>query len=406
MSLPKEYVDEINVLNREVVKKQPQDVIQFCANYFNARLEEHRKQLLTAKSSTLARIDEGASSGSGDGSAFSSFNVHSFTGDPTSPAAMEHKQTHHPDDPMSAPAATRAPQFPPAVIARTFPTNFNANRRTSVSAESLTPHSFEGAASPKLPDKTLPADQLARLNASVSKNFLFSNLDEDSLHVLLHALQEKRVPNRTTIIQQGDEGDFFYIVESGSVDFFVDGEKISSGGVGSSFGELALMYNAPRAATVVASSDTVLWALDRITFKKILLDKTTKKRSMYGEFLRSVPVLKVLDNYQLSKLADALNSAVYEPGSVVIREGDTGDEFYIIEAGEARVEKEGEGTVSSLSKGDYFGEVALLHDMPRQATVIAISKLKVASLGRSGFQRLLGPVVDILKKQDPTSANN
>lgn len=84
------------------------------------------------------------------------------------------------------------------------------------------------------------------------------------------------------MIRQGDVGDFFYVVEEGGVDFYIKsgnknsspglGDKVGSAGPGGSFGELALMYNAPRAASVVSTSPGVLWALDRITFRRILMD--------------------------------------------------------------------------------------------------------------------------------------
>lgn len=282
-----------------------------------------------------------------------------------------------------------------------FPMHFNANRRTSVSAESLNPAAFHGSLSEVKPT-ALTQSQLERINKSVAKNFLFSNLDEDSLHKVLGFLKEKKVPAGEVIIKQGDEGDYFYIVESGSVEYTVDGKPVGKAEAGASFGELALMYNAPRAATVTALEDCVLWALDRVTFRKIILEKTATKRKMYGDFLKEVPILSSLDVYQLNKLADALNSETFEPGSVIIKEGDVGDKFYIVESGEAEVTKEGKGKVQDLSKGSYFGEVALLNDLPRQATVSAVTKVRVVSLDKAGFQRLLGPVVDVLKKQDPT----
>lgn len=281
-----------------------------------------------------------------------------------------------------------------------MPARFNVNRRTSVSAESLHPSSLTATPTAAL-QTPLSHEQLQRLKATVRDNFLFKNLDDESLGLLLNALEEKRVPKGTHIIEQGDEGDFYYIVESGSVDFYRNGDKVGSAGPGSSFGELALMYNAPRAATVVATSDCVLWALERVTFKKTLLVKTSSQRNMYGEFLKSVPLLKGLSPYELSKLADALSTAVFQAGETVVREGETGEEFYLIEEGEALVTKGGEH-VATLTKGDYFGEVALLHDSPRQATVTAQSRLKVVFLGKSAFQRLLGPVHDLLKRNDPT----
>lgn len=383
MSLPKDYVDELNILNREIADKQPANVIEFCANYFNDRLKQLQQQ---------SKVEPGEPEQT---SLFSGFNTHSFSNDPAHANLHDH-QVEESDDTMGQ-----------GYTPRRHPANFNFNRRTSVSAERITSDSFSGASSvTRQPNKSLSVDQLSRLNEALSKNFLFSNLDDDARHLMLYSLQEKTFDAGSIIIQEGDEGDFYYIVESGNVDYYKEDEKFGSSGPGSSFGELALMYNSPRAATVKAASNVILWALDRMTFKKILLDKTTKKRSMYGEFLSQVPVLKVLNTYELSKIADALQSKVYETGEVVIKEGEVGEDFYLIESGSAVVTKEGEGKVQDLSGGDYFGEVALLNDLPRQATVTASTQLKVATLNKSGFQRLLGPVVDILKRQDPTHSSS
>lgn len=278
---------------------------------------------------------------------------------------------------------------------------YNANRRTSVSAESLNPAAFQGAAI-EAPSINLTPHQLDRLNKSVAKNFLFNNLDEDALHRVLGALKEKRASSGEVIIKQGDEGDYFYVVESGAVEYSVNDEAVGKGGPGASFGELALMYNAPRAATVTATADSVLWALDRVTFRRILLDKTATKRRMYGDFLKEVPILRSLNTYQLSKLADALSSETLEAGTEIIKEGDVADKFYIVVNGEAEVTKESEGKVQDLSHGSYFGEVALINDLPRQATVVAKTKLTVVYLDKAGFQRLLGPVLNDLKAHDPT----
>lgn len=279
--------------------------------------------------------------------------------------------------------------------------NFNAHRRVSVSAEALNPNTF-GNDNWKPPVHQLSHDQLTRLNASVIKNFLFSQLDDDSLKTIIFALEEKRYPKDSEIIKQGDEGDFFYVVEKGTVDYLVNGKIVNTSSDGSSFGELALMYNSPRAATVIAKTDCILWALDRMTFRRILLEGTAKKRSLYENFLKEVPVLQSLSTYERSKLADALNTENFKTGENVVTEGEAGENFYFIEDGTAEVIKNGHGVVTTLKKGDYFGELALLHDSPRQATVKAITPLKVVSLNKSGFQRLLGPAVDVLKLHDPT----
>lgn len=281
-----------------------------------------------------------------------------------------------------------------------LPSRFNAERRTSVSGETLHPDRFDDWTPEHYKEKT--ETQLKRLEKSIGNNFLFNRLDPDSKRLVINCLEEKHVKANDIIIKQGDEGDYFYIVEEGKVEFYVNDVRVNTSGPGSSFGELALMYNNPRAATVVATTDCILWALDRLTFRKILLGSAFKKRVLYDDLLKSVPVLQKLNTYERSKLADALETQYFGPNEIIIREGDKGENFYLIEYGEVQVIKEGKGVLATLGKGDYFGELALLKDVPRQATIKTTKKTKVATLGKSGFQRLLGPVVEVLKLNDPT----
>lgn len=272
-----------------------------------------------------------------------------------------------------------------------LPSRFNANRRTSVSGETLQPDNFEDWTPDHYVEKT--DEQLKRLETFIGKNFLFNKLDSDSKKLVINCLEERHIEQNDIIIKQGDEGDYFYVVESGTVEFYVNNNKVNTSGPGSSFGELALMYNNPRAATVIATTDCILWALDRMTFRKILLGSSFKKRVMYDDLLKTIPILKSLNPYERSKVADALDTQFFEPNEIIIKEGDVGENFYLIEYGDVDVIKKKEGIVNKLTKGDYFGEIALLNDLPRQATIKTVTKTKVATLGKSGFQRLLGPVV-------------
>ncbi|KAJ9128158.1 hypothetical protein QFC24_000450 [Naganishia onofrii] len=124
---------------------------------------------------------------------------------------------------------------------------------------------------------------------------------------------------------------------------------------------------------------------------------------MYETFLATVPILSSLETYERSKIADALESRTYQAGEEVIKEGEPGDDFYLIESGVAQVEKQGAGVIGELSKGDYFGELALLNRASRAATIRAAggegAKLRVAALGEKAFTRLLGPVREIMARK-------
>jgi cAMP-dependent protein kinase regulator len=215
------------------------------------------------------------------------------------------------------------------------------------------------------------------------------------------------------VITQGDPGDYFYVVESGSFDVFVNpsgslqpgadgmGQNVGNIKAGGSFGELALMYNAPRAATVISTEpNCTLWALDRVTFRRILMESTFARRRMYESFLEEVPLLKSLNQYERSKIADALETQKFPPGTTIITEGDPGHSFYLLESGEADAftRKNGDRSVKHYEKGDFFGELALLNDAPRAASVVASTEVKLATLGKNAFQRLLGPVEGIMRR--------
>lgn len=258
-------------------------------------------------------------------------------------------------------------EFPASLpVPIAVPVNYNRGRRTSVSAESMAPthgQVFAKTVVPKTPE------QRSRIETSIASNFLFKNLDEDQYKDVINAMTEKAVADGEKVIEQGAVGDYFYVVESGSFDCFISKnggppQKVTSYVAGGSFGELALMYNAPRAATIQATTDSVLWALDRITFRGILMENTSRKRRMYESFLEEVPLLVSLEPYERHKIADALESVYYDEGEVVVKQGDVGNNFYLIEAGEAIVTKTDENgieqEVNLLAKGVYFGGKSLI----------------------------------------------
>lgn len=131
-------------------------------------------------------------------------------------------------------------------------------RRTSVSAECMQPET-KTVYVPPVFDKSKEA--YARIKTALEKNVLFAGLEEPVRVQCYKAMVEKRVVVDDVIITQGEAGDFFYVVDSGEFDVFVNGntKPVFHYKQGGTFGELALMYNSPRAATVKATTDGILW---------------------------------------------------------------------------------------------------------------------------------------------------
>ena len=472
MSLPITYQNEIGALNRAIIREEPTDILQYCANFFHRRLESQRLEFL------LAQSQQSNSSSTMAASAFPGTNPFSQESNTTRGRGVQsieeeteeeereaNDQIGSPTDPTFRPGAGmttkasgpgssaslfgnstsgtsmfRAPfngdstgiapsesaagpppsSFPPPPSAggdNSLPTNYATGRRVSVSAESMNPNADSGDWRPPHHPKT--PEQIERLKAAVSNNFLFSSLDDESFQTILDALQEKPIPAvDIRIVVQGDSGDFFYVVEQGNFDVYIHpsgsvqagpdglGKKVATIGPGGGFGELALMYDAPRAATVVsASKPGLLWQLDRTTFRRILMDSSFQRRKMYEGFLEEVPLLSTLKGPERAKIADALTSQKYPAGTHVIRQGDPGDAFYLLESGEARAYKNGiEKPVKHYERGAYFGELALLEDKPRQASVVAKTEVKLAKLDRAGFKRLLGPVEGMMRRAQYTDS--
>jgi len=228
-------------------------------------------------------------------------------------------------------------------------------------------------------------------------------------------MTEKVVNPGDYVIRQGENGDNLYVIESGEFDVFKKNAetgqdmKVFHYSNAGAFGELALMYNCPRAATVQATSPGLLWALDRQSFRFLLVDSNRNKRKMYEDFLEQVPLLAHLTQSERSMVADCLVAQTFEDGDYVIRQGDQEEmpKLYLIEEGEARATqvpdgKEEEVEVGRMKKGDYFGERALITQEPRAANVVAVGTLKVAAMDRASFERLLGECRDIMARQIQT----
>uniref|UniRef100_A0A1D1YFA6 cAMP-dependent protein kinase regulatory subunit n=1 Tax=Anthurium amnicola TaxID=1678845 RepID=A0A1D1YFA6_9ARAE len=325
-----------------------------------------------------------------------------FSTQPNFDQYVSHQQTDetmvHERRPTLPPSPPNNHQLPANRNNHTRIVTHKKGRRMSVSAESFRP--TENVNDRPIIYKSEEAKK--RIDEATTLNLLFKNLDRETKQHVVDAMFEKPVVANELVIKQGEEGDYFYVIEHGLFEIFVNGQLVLEIGDGGSFGELALMYNTPRAATVRAKTNGTLWAVGRETFLRTITNSVYRKRKSYEDFLRSVSFLSTLDRSEITKLADALEPITYDDGDTIISQGELGEHFYIIEQGTVSVSKINdtgiEQQLPSLNVGSYFGELALINDQPRKATVVARGSVRVAALRRDAFVRLLGPVMDIFRR--------
>ncbi|XP_056323572.1 LOW QUALITY PROTEIN: cGMP-dependent protein kinase 1-like [Danio aesculapii] len=232
------------------------------------------------------------------------------------------------------------------------------------------------------------------LKALLENDFM-KHLEAAQIHTITDCMYPTTLTRGCCVIQEGDDGSTVYVLEEGLVEVTKGGQKLCSIEPGKVFGELAILYNCTRTASVTALTDIKLWAIDRQGFQTIMMRTGLLKHSNYMQFLRSVPSFKTLTEDVLSKLADVLEESRYSDGDFIIRQGATGDTFFIISDGQVRVTQQKSANeepvfLSTLSRGDWFGEQALEGEDVRTANVTAVGEVTCLVVDRESFKQLIG----------------
>jgi len=183
-----------------------------------------------------------------------------------------------------------------------------------------------------------------------------------------------------------------------------EGEYIHTMGPGKLFGELAILYNCTRTATVRAYSHVKLWAIDRQCFQTIMMRTGLIKHREYMSFLKTVPIFVKLGEEKMVKMVDILEEAEYGKGEYIIRQGASGVTFFIIRKGKVRVTLNQEGQEEKflrfLGRADFFGEKALREEEDvRSANVIAEDdQVNCLVVDRDNFHQLFGNLDEVKGK--------
>ncbi|HEY0581927.1 MAG TPA: cyclic nucleotide-binding domain-containing protein [Chloroflexota bacterium] len=222
---------------------------------------------------------------------------------------------------------------------------------------------------------------------------LWPELPPARLLELARAMRSEDVARGDEVVRQGEVGDCFYLIARGAFEVTVDGQPQSRLGRGDYFGERALLHRAPRAATVVAQAAGRVFVLERAAFEAFLASDLAVRARLetalgYRDAVAEMPLFRDLSSAELDLLLARLVPLSVEPGEVVLRQGESGERFYVVRSGMVEVERDGE-VLARLGAGEAFGEIALLLDVPRTATVRAVERIELLALDAHDFRDLL-----------------
>lgn len=196
-------------------------------------------------------------------------------------------------------------------------------------------------------------------------------------------------------------------ISEGRVEVSREGKYLSTISPGKIFGELAILYNCQRTATIKAATPCRLWAIKRQSFQTIMMRSGMIRTAEYIDFLKSVPIFKQLTDESLSKLSDRVEETDYANGEYIVRQGARGDTFFIIQRGRVKVTIKAQGSeeekfVRTLHRGDFFGEKALQGDDLRTANILADDEDGVSCLviDREAFDQLISSLEEVRTRYD------
>ncbi|XP_031619274.1 cGMP-dependent protein kinase, isozyme 2 forms cD4/T1/T3A/T3B isoform X3 [Contarinia nasturtii] len=258
----------------------------------------------------------------------------------------------------------------------------------------------------------IPKSSLSRelIKSAILDNDFMKNLDMNQIREIVDCMYPVQYAAKSLIIKEGDVGSIVYVMEEGRVEVSREGKYLSTLSGAKVLGELAILYNCQRTATITANTDCKLWAIERQCFQTIMMRTGLIRQAEYTEFLRSVPIFKSFPEETLIKISDVLEETHYNQGDYIVRQGARGDTFFIISKGTVRVtirqpNSQEEKFIRVLGKGDFFGEKALQGDDLRTANIICDSEDGVTCLviDRETFKQLISNLDEIRNKYNDES---
>ncbi|XP_030410894.1 cGMP-dependent protein kinase 1-like [Gopherus evgoodei] len=285
-----------------------------------------------------------------------------------------------------------APEDPRGGVSREIADQADSNggRRPS-RAQPIVPEPLASDEALQVPHVPKSPRDRSLIAGAVERNDFLRLLGEGQADALVQSFLPAWHGPGHTVLAEGTDGDALYIVAEGELSVTQRGCPLRTLLPGDVFGELAILYHCKRTATVTALTQVRLWAIDRQTYRTIVTSQAKRRRAEILDSLREAPSLQGLADTQLSKLLDSMEECTFAHDEVIVREGDEGNNFYIILRGEVRVSRRVQGReepIRVLRAGEHFGELSLLRNIRRTATCRAHGEVACITITKQDFQEI------------------
>lgn len=233
-------------------------------------------------------------------------------------------------------------------------------------------------------------------------NPLLQNISQDTLQTLLPHLERTELKNGETLFEKGDPGDSYYIVESGTIKISNNELELSQLTTGQGFGEMSLLGGYPRSATAQAATGSALIRVSRTGFFHLIeahpelverfnaMMDSMVRRSLFATAFKYF--IGELDESVTEDIENDLIWETYAPGDVILRQGVSGDDLLFIASGRVRTTYRNGGderTLGEVGTGSVVGELALLSETTRSATVTAVRETTVARMNQTILKKIM-----------------
>ena len=255
----------------------------------------------------------------------------------------------------------------------------------------------------------LPEPRIVGVRAAeaLASTPLFAGLSQEALGSLVQQLTLVHLGSDETLFREGDPGDALYVIVEGEVAVQAEGPprvEMARLGAGSFIGEVALMTDQPRSATVTATADAELLRIDRKTLSYVLAThgevlaavlRFVRDR-LVDRWTRTSPLFRPFDAEQRAEIASRFNFLEIERGSTLLSAGRKPDGLYIVLAGKFQVRRDG-SAVAQVGPGELIGETALLSGDSFKSEVVATGKSLALCLPASDFKELISSHPQVLE---------